>query len=190
MQALWRIGRDDGVVTLWRGYQPALVRQVSYTGLTFVLYEPIRNGIAGDVPTAEIPFYKRVVAGGTSGGLSIVLMNPTDVLKTQMQAHKGGEAPRMRDILSGVWRNAGITGFWRGWQPNLARCFIGNACEIGVYDEAKTRLVCAGVPDGPLSHFSASGVAGFVSAVFSTPMDVVKVRPPPALASTWRLQLP
>lgn len=34
---------------------------------------------------------------------------------------------------------------------------------------AKTRLVAAGVPDGPLSHFAASGVAGTVSAVFSTP---------------------
>ena len=30
--------------------------------------------------------------------------------------------------------------------------------------------------DGPLGHFAASGVAGLVSAVFSTPVDVVKTR--------------
>ena len=42
---------------------------------------------------------------------------------------------RRRQIASGVWRNAGATGFWRGVQPNVARCFIANACELGCYDE-------------------------------------------------------
>ena len=111
--------------------------------MSFVLYEPVRNAIAGDVPRNEIPFYKRVLAGGTAGGISIIMVNPTDVIKTQMQAHKGDTAPRMRDIFSGVMRNAGVGGLWRGWQPNVARCFIGNACEIGCYDEVKTRIVGA-----------------------------------------------
>ena len=176
MQGMWRIGADEGASALWRGISPALVRQVSYTGMSFVLSEPVRNAIAGDVPKEEIPFYKRVLAGGTAGGLSIVLMNPTDVLKTQMQAYKGKHSPSMKDIVQGIWKNAGVGGFWRGVEPNVARCFIGNACEIGCYDEAKTRLVSAGVPDGPISHFAASGVAGTVSAIFSTPVDVVKTR--------------
>ena len=40
--------------------------------MSFVLYEPIRNAIAGDVPNSEIPFWKRVMSGGAAGGLSIV----------------------------------------------------------------------------------------------------------------------
>ena len=169
MQGVWRIGREEGLPALWRGLEPALVRQVAYTGMSFVLYEPVRNLIAGDVPNESIPFYKRVLAGGTAGGISIMLMNPTDVIKTQMQAHKG--SPAMSNIATNIWSGAGLSGFWRGWQPNVARCFIGNACEIGCYDEAKTRLVAAGVPDGPLSHFAASGVAGIISAIFSTPVS-------------------
>ena len=70
----------SGAAALWRGFQPALLRQVSYTGMSFVLYEPVRNAIAGDVPKEEIPFVKRVLAGGTAGGLSIIMMNPTDVV--------------------------------------------------------------------------------------------------------------
>jgi len=176
LQGMWRIGADEGAAALWRGYQPALVRQVSYTGMSFVLYEPIRNFIAGDVPKEEIPFWKRVAAGGTAGGLSIIAMNPTDVVKTQMQAHKGESAPKMATVASNIYKGAGVLGFWRGVQPNVARCFIGNACEIGCYDEAKTRLVACGIPDGPLGHFAASAVAGTVSAIFSTPVDVVKTR--------------
>ena len=97
-------------------------------------------------------------------------------IKTQMQAHKGTSTPRIATTVGNIYGGAGILGFWRGWQPNVARCFIGNACEIGCYDEAKTRLIAAGVPDGPLGHFGASGVAGTVSAIFSTPVDVVKTR--------------
>ena len=118
-----------------------------------------------------------MLAGGTAGGISIIAMNPTDVLKTQMQAHQGKSAPRMLPILRNIYGGGGVLAFWAGVQPNVARCFIGNACEIGCYDEAKTRLIASGlVSDGPLGHFAASGVAGLISAVFSTPVDVVKTR--------------
>ena len=93
-----------------------------------------------------------------------------------MQAVKGNTTPSMSSVFRNIYGGAGVLGFWRGWQPNVARCFIGNACEIGCYDEAKTRLIAAGVPDGPLGHFGASGIAGTVSAIFSTPVDVVKTR--------------
>ena len=81
LQGMYRIGLDDGAAALWRGFQPALLRQVSYTGMSFVLYEPVRNAIAGDVPKEDIPFVKRVLAGGTAGGLSIIMMNPTEVVR-------------------------------------------------------------------------------------------------------------
>ena len=83
----------------------------------------------------------------------------------------------MLPAMARIYAGGGVLAFWAGVQPNVARCFIGNACEIGCYDEAKTRIVGSGVvPDGPLGHFAASGVAGLVSAVFSTPVDVVKTR--------------
>ena len=82
-----------------------------------------------------------MLAGGTAGGISIIAMNPTDVLKTQMQAHHGKSAPRMLPILRNIYGGGGVLAFWAGVQPNVARCFIGNACEIGCYDEAKTRII-------------------------------------------------
>ena len=176
LQSIRRIVADDGLAALWRGLEPALIRQVSYTGLTFVLYEPVRTFFSGNSPKEEIPFYKLVLAGGTAGGLSIIVKNPTDVLKTQLQAFKGEARPRMFGTLSSIYRGGGPLAFWAGVQPNVARCFVGNACELGVYDEAKTRLVASGVPDGPLGHFAASTVAGVASAIFSTPLDVVKTR--------------
>ena len=76
-----------------------------------------------------------------------------------------------------VWSREGLRGFWAGVMPNVARCFLVNAAELGSYDQAKTMIVNSGVlPDGPLAHLAASASAGFASAVISTPADVVKTR--------------
>jgi hypothetical protein len=41
-----RTVRAEGPATLFKGTGPALARQCGYTGLSFLLYEPILNGIA------------------------------------------------------------------------------------------------------------------------------------------------
>ena len=135
-----------------------------------MVYTPIRDLIAGEnVEKKDIPFFKRVLSGGLAGGLSIMCMNPTEVVKTQMQTNTG--RPKINPIIKDIFRKEGVLGFWRGVQPNVARCFVGNACEIGCYDQFKTSIVEREyVPDGPLAHLSASAGAGIVSAIFSTPV--------------------
>mmetsp|Transcript_14398 Transcript_14398/g.43236 ORF Transcript_14398/g.43236 Transcript_14398/m.43236 type:complete len:242 (-) Transcript_14398:342-1067(-) len=173
---MWAIAREEGSLSLWKGIEPALLRQISYTSVSFVIYAPIRDLIAGQgVRKEDIPFHLRVLSGGCAGGISIILMNPTDVIKTRMQASRG--QPSIVSLLKDVYRSEGALGFWRGWSPNVARCFVGNAAEIGCYDGFKNHIIKNNVfSDGPMAHFAASGGAGIVSAVFSTPVDVVKTR--------------
>ena len=65
LDALLKIGRTEGLAGLCKGMVPAQLRQVSYSSLTLVLYEPIRNYIAGaDTPAHAIPFYKRLLSAG------------------------------------------------------------------------------------------------------------------------------
>jgi len=170
------ISREEGFRALWNGGAPAVMRQFSYTGLSLVFYEPIRDFIAQGQSMDELPFWKRVLAGGVAGGSSIYLVNPTDVVKTRMQNStvKLQIIPTARE----VWARNGIRGFWAGASPNVARCFVGNACELGCYDQFKhmaiENLKMSG--DSPLTHLVASSGAGLVSAIFSTPVDVIKTR--------------
>ena len=101
---------------------------------------------------------------GLAGGTSIICMNPTDVVKTQCQTATG--KPSIIGITKQIWAREGLRGFWRGTEPNVARCFIGNACEIGCYDQFKVSLTTFGVPDGPLSHLGASAGAGILQSVY------------------------
>ena len=48
VQGMFVIGKNEGRTALWKGLAPALLRQMSYTSLSFVIYSPIRDLIAGE----------------------------------------------------------------------------------------------------------------------------------------------
>jgi len=177
VDCLRQTAAEEGPLALWKGLVPALIRQVCYTSMSLVIYEPIRDlyrnalqGSAEDAPSYSV----RLAAGGTAGACAITVFNPTEVLKTQMQASSGGPV-RMGDVVARVWQREGLLGFWAGVRPNVARTFLVNAAELGTYDEAKTQLRPL-LGDGVLAHVGASGCAGLTSACVSTPADVVKTR--------------
>lgn len=173
------IYRDEGPAALWKGLAPALIRQVCYSSLSLVLYEPVRNGYGhffqklGVHNDGEPTFLERLLAGGTAGALAITVFNPTEVVKTQIMTHEGKQT--MRGVVKRVFQSDGISGFWAGLSPNIARTFLVNAAELGTYDEAK-QLLIPHVGDNFFAFLGASAIAGLASAVVSTPSDVVKTR--------------
>lgn len=174
VNCLQRIAKEEGPRALWKGYTPALVRQVCYTSLSLVLYEPVRNMYSGLGEKGAPPtFVQRLLAGGTAGAIAMTVFNPTEVLKTQVQTSK--EALGLGTIIKRVYARDGVLGFWAGLKPNIARTFLVNAAELGTYDEAKTRI-SVHLGEGIVTHVAASTVAGFASACTSTPADVVKTR--------------
>lgn len=173
---LLQTARTEGVQALWKGLTPALVRQVCYTSMSLVIYEPIR-GFYGKLlqDKDKSPSYlQRLCAGGTAGALAISVFNPAEVVKTQVQTTVGASVT-MREVSARVWAQDGVRGFWAGLWPNVTRTFLVNAAELGTYDEAKSRLVPV-LGDGFFAHVAASGAAGFTSACVSAPADVVKTR--------------
>mmetsp|Transcript_15665 Transcript_15665/g.24954 ORF Transcript_15665/g.24954 Transcript_15665/m.24954 type:complete len:307 (-) Transcript_15665:47-967(-) len=165
--------RNEGPRAFFKGLGPGLVRQMGYTGLSLMLYEPIRNGLS---PAGRDASYtSRLLAGGTAGGMGISVLNPMEVIKTQIQASSSKTSAA--DVFARIWRTDGILGFWAGIGPNIARTFLVCAAELGTYDEVKTHLLKSQLfSDGPLAHVLASASAAFASASISTPVDVVKTR--------------
>lgn len=177
VDCLFKIAKEEGKLALWKGLTPALVRQVCYTSMSLVIYEPIRDFYSQVIPGqvgAGPTYAQRLAAGGTAGALAIAVFNPVEVVKTQVQTNQSGNLSMM-EVVRRVWTRHGLPGFWAGVRPNVMRTFLVNAAELGTYDEAKSRLVPL-LGDGLLAHVGASGCAGFVSACVSTPADVVKTR--------------
>lgn len=76
--------RQNGVLSLWRGLSPMLLRDVPFSISYWLGYEYLKLNLSSRMdPSVKslIP----LVSGGVSGGLSAVLTTPLDVAKTHMQ---------------------------------------------------------------------------------------------------------
>jgi hypothetical protein len=97
---------------------------------------------------------------------------------------KPGQAPRYRGLFhafSDIIRTEGVLGLWKGAGPTCSRAAVLAASELATYDEIKHQLTTPDnwfpdLPEGPILHVSTGVCAGFVSAVCSSPFDVVKSR--------------
>jgi solute carrier family 25 uncoupling protein 27 len=126
----------------------------------------------------------RVLAGMATGGLGQLVAAPTDVVKTRIQADGRlklvGKEPRYKgtwDAFRRIPMEEGVVGYYRGVGSSFARAALINGFGIASYDHTKQvvlRLV--GKSDGFEARVVGSLISGLVSAVISSPFDVVKAR--------------
>lgn len=85
--------------------------------------------------------------------------------------------PLSRTVYSNIWNKEGISGFYRGIQPNIIRnCFV-NVGEMASYDQIKQMiLMYTSIPDSTLAHFISGLSAGFIATIIASPADVIKTR--------------
>ncbi len=77
--------QQSGVLSLWRGLAPMLLRDIPFSILYWVGYEYSKLKLLqthlGSVLPSAVPF----ISGSISGTISAIVTNPLDVVKTHMQ---------------------------------------------------------------------------------------------------------
>lgn len=190
LQAFPTIVREEGFGALYKGVQPALLRQATYGSLRIGMYEPIKSFWSRVLPSSDgtTTVAHKLLSGIMCGGAAAAVCNPTDVAKIRMQADgmerraDGSHAPpRYRNVihaLSTIAREEGMRGLWKGVSPTVQRAAVVAAVELASYDECKSLLVeFTGLPASAIPvHLGASLMAGFLCTVASSPLDVIKSR--------------
>lgn len=93
LDAVSKIVKEEGPSALWKGATPALIRQISYTSMCMVLYEPIRDLFgANKAGQKEVPFFNKFMAGGVSGAIGITFANPYVALDFMTQTSLEAES--------------------------------------------------------------------------------------------------
>lgn len=175
------IVRTEGTFGIFKGLSPALFRHMIYTPTRIVGYELFRQyfaGPGGDV--TKLQLWQRGVAGACSGMIGQFVASPADLVKVRMQAAGRGQGPNYKGIVDAfqiIVKEGGVKGLWKGWLPNVQRAGLVNLGELSTYDSAKQALLRSGYfVDNVWCHAAASGISGFVSALVSSPADVIKSR--------------
>ncbi|CAH0392198.1 unnamed protein product [Bemisia tabaci] len=179
------IAKKEGPKSLFNGLSAGLQRQLCFASVRLGFYDSVKSlyiqlfyGKSQNNGMAILP---RVCAGMTTGGLAVLLAQPTDVVKVRFQAQQSAKAaPKYLSTLQAyrtIAREEGAAGLWKGCATNASRNAIVNVSEIVCYDIIKEAIITNGLlKDGIPCHFTSAVIAGFCATLVASPVDVVKTR--------------
>ena len=127
---------EEGALALNKGVVPATARGMLYGGLRIGMYGPLRDALAGGSGSQggsrDAGLGVKIAAGVASGGIAAGVCNPTDIIKTRMQARGGSAAmgigEAVREVVgneAGGWRR-----LWNGTTPSMARAALLTAAQV------------------------------------------------------------
>ncbi|OMO85210.1 Dicarboxylate carrier 2 [Corchorus capsularis] len=177
-----QIIQSEGVAALFSGVSATILRQTLYSTTRMGLYDILKNKWT-DKETGKLPLTSKIAAGLIAGGVGAAVGNPADVAMVRMQADGRLPIDQRRnyksvvDALGQMTKQEGVTSLWRGSALTVNRAMIVTASQLATYDQVKEMILNKGVMnDGIGTHVTASFAAGFVAAVASNPIDVIKTR--------------
>lgn len=117
---IYRISKNEGISSLFRGLTPNLVRGVLMTASQVVTYDIAKLLL---VETLRMDPHKKSTHFGASllaGLVATTVCSPADVVKTRIMNAKGASGGAV-SILSHAVKTEGIGFMFRGWLPSFIR---------------------------------------------------------------------
>jgi hypothetical protein len=163
----------DGVMAFWKGLPFAYGREISYTSIKLGAYAPVRDALGSG---ADAPFYIKFVAGAITGGVGSIFGNPFDVMKTLAQTAKGDAS--LSGLVTDMYKNQGIAGFYRGVEVNILRACVLNATKMGFYDISKGFVsdTTGWSRKDIRTSFGSAFIAGFFMTCTVSPFDMLRTK--------------
>jgi len=176
-----QIIKDEGFNGLSKGVKASVLREGIYSTFRLGAYEPVKHLFGATEPCA--PLYKKIIAGAIVGAIGSAIASPCDLVKIRIQAEgrlKPGEVtqyPSTFGTFKEIVAKEGIIGLYRGVGPTVLRASILTAAQIPSYDHTKNTIIHKNLmQEGLPLHMLSSFIAGFVTVVVTSPVDVIKTR--------------
>ncbi|XP_013382394.1 solute carrier family 25 member 40 [Lingula anatina] len=137
--------KHGGVLSLWQGLGPSLLRDVPFSGIYWCSYEIFKTLIAGE-NAREPSFWQAFASGAISGTIAGVLTLPFDVVKTHRQIEMGdmerkGQMNKVTTstlkLLMEMRSKKGYNSWFTGIVPRVVKVAPACAIMIGSYEYAK-----------------------------------------------------
>nr|GMC54752.1 mitochondrial substrate carrier family protein C [Ipomoea batatas] len=164
---------EIGVRGLYRGSIPAIVGQFSSHGLRTGIFEASKLVLINFAPTLP-ELQVQSIASFCSTVLGTAVRIPCEVLKQRLQA---GLFDNVGQAILGTWQQDGLKGFFRGTGATLCREVPFYVAGMALY--AKSKKVAQQLLERelePWETIAVGALSGGLSAVVTTPFDVIKTR--------------
>lgn len=119
--ALSRIIRQEGVLSLWKGASPTVVRAMVVNALQVGGYEAAKTTYKDRFGMRE-SVGLHLSSSLTAGFIYSFATLPLDTAKTRMQTQKGREYRSIVQTVTKIAKAEGVMSLWNGFFPYFARC--------------------------------------------------------------------
>ncbi|KAJ5951467.1 uncharacterized protein N7479_009880 [Penicillium vulpinum] len=131
--------RAEGFRGLYRGISAPMTGAAVETSCLFFSYRLIQDSLRATVyPGVEhLPFFALIACGALSGSVTSLVLTPIELVKCRMQVpveSAGFKPAGPMAIITSIFRNEGLAGFWRGQMGTLIRETGGSAAWFGGYE--------------------------------------------------------
>ncbi|EAW13577.1 putative mitochondrial ornithine carrier protein AmcA/Ort1 [Aspergillus clavatus NRRL 1] len=129
----------DGLRGLYRGISAPMAGAAVENSCLFFSYRIIQDVLRATYYQSgePLPFSALLFSGAASGSITSLALTPIELIKCKMQVPSetsGIKAPGPLSLIVTVFRQDGISGFWRGQMGTLIRETGGGAAWFGGYE--------------------------------------------------------
>lgn len=131
LQVFTRIWREEGIMTLFRGYVPTVLGSIPYAGTSFFTYETLKMFLQEQTGTQQISPLDRMLCGAVAGLFGQSASYPLDIVRRRMQTAPvtGNTYDTIFRTLAKIVREEGIIG---GLYKGLSLNWIKGPIAVGI----------------------------------------------------------
>ncbi|GAA5872669.1 hypothetical protein JCM8547_003725 [Rhodosporidiobolus lusitaniae] len=124
--------RDEGVLSLWRGLGPTMMKQCANSAVRFSAYSGMKDLLLSHRSSKELDGLSIMAIGSTAGIITVYATQPFDTVKTRQQA-KAAYSSSFQAFKAIAAE--GPSTFWKGSSPRVMRLLISGSVSFLVYEE-------------------------------------------------------
>lgn len=135
-EGIFRIARDEGPSSLFRGLMPNLVRGVLMTASQVVTYDIAKNLLVESLnmdPTKKSTHFSASLLAGL---VATTVCSPADVVKTRIMNAKGTSSGAV-SILTTAVKTESVGFMFRGWLPSFIRLGPHTICTFLMLEQLR-----------------------------------------------------
>lgn len=176
-----KILAEEGVASLYRGLDSALMRQATYTTARLGIYRTLFNR-REEFHGGPIPFLEKVAISMTAGFLGSIIGNPSDLALVRFQSDQTLPVEERRnyknvfDAFGRIVKEEGFISLWKGSAPTIARAMSLNAGQLASFEELKELVARLRGKNDLITRIIAVCGSGVICSCVSLPFDNIKTK--------------
>eukprot|EP01026_Neomeris_dumetosa_P054763 TRINITY_DN4937_c0_g1_i1.p1 TRINITY_DN4937_c0_g1~~TRINITY_DN4937_c0_g1_i1.p1 ORF type:complete len:404 (+),score=37.01 TRINITY_DN4937_c0_g1_i1:161-1372(+) len=175
-EGLKKMAAEGSIRSYFKGNTANVIKIAPEMAIKLTAADLLKNSIAQD-PT-RVQVHERFISGALGGAISQFTIYPLEVIRTRLATCTEKKASSILEAGKIVYREKGISGFYRGLTPAMLGILPYAGVDITCFEILKEALVESHYPNKPpdMLIIGAGMLSSCVAQIVSFPLNMIRTR--------------